>query len=255
MEGELTGVFRKPEEAAAALQQLRALGFEEGAVSSEERKGGLLEALLPNDDRSDETRLTVQAGDRVEQVRQILMRCGARQIEGDGLMTSTPRDGQTLPLAEEELQPRRSVVQVGEVVVRKVVITEMRTLEVPVRREEIVVERAVLNEPLAAPAGNRFAQQTTESDETETAALNADEEVIRIPILEEMVTVEKHPVVREEVRVLKRRIQDVVQVSETVRREEPVMERTTMPTDGGQAVPAEVLNESEDVRNQPRQYQ
>jgi stress response protein YsnF len=225
MDGSVTGVFRSPEQAAGAVRQLRSLGFEGDAVQIDEKKGGLLEALLPTDERSDETRVTVKAGDHGQQVRQILQRNGALNVEGDGVRPAASTDGPALPLAAEELLPRTTVVQVGEVIVRKVVVTELRTFEVPVRREEIVVERSVLNEPLAAPAGNRFAEPiTTESGETESTGLGADEEVIRIPILEEQVTVEKHPVVREEVRVLKRRVQEVVTLSEEIRREEPSME-------------------------------
>jgi len=253
--GTLTAIFRTPDQAARAVQQLRGLGLDGNAVQTEEKKGGLLEALLPDEERSDETRVTVSAGDQDSRVHGILQQNGALRIEGERSTPADATNGEALPLVSEELYPQTTVVQVGEVVVRKVVVTEMRTFEVPIRREEIVVERAVLYEPLAAPAGNRFEQQvTSESGETQTPALGADEEVIRIPILEEQVTVEKHPVVREEVRVLKRRVHDVVTVSEPVRREEPVMEQTFMTGDGG-SVPGHVLTQDEIADDQPRQYQ
>ena len=224
MEGQVTGVFRNSEQATAAVEQLRSIGIGADAVQIEEKKGGLLEALLPSEERSDETYVSVRAGDRIQQVRQLLRQNGASKIEDDGAARAGDGDGETLELATEELRPQITTMQVGEVIVRKVVVTEIRTLEVPIRREEIVIERSILNEPLAAPAGNRF-EQTTESGEVENAALGADEEVIRVPILEEQVIVEKHPIVREEVRIVKRRIREVVNITEQIRREEPVLDQ------------------------------
>ena len=48
---------------------------------------------------------------------------------------------QTLRLREEELEARRRTVEAGEVEIRKEVVTETRTVEVPVRREQLVIER------------------------------------------------------------------------------------------------------------------
>ena len=254
MNGTVTGVFRDSGQAARAVEQLRALGLDGDAIQTEEHKGGLLEALLPNEERSDETRVTVQAGDRLQQARQILTMNGG-QLEQQPVDASGTTESGTLPLAAEELATTTQVVQVGEVIVRKTVVTEMRTIEVPIRREEIIVERSVLNQPLAAPAGNRFEQPlTSESGEVQKTDLGADEEVIRIPVLEEQVTVEKYPVVREEVRILKRRVQDVVTVSEELRHEEPVMEQIAAPSDGATSVPAEVLSQTPSAES-PREYQ
>lgn len=255
MTANITGVFRDPQQAAQAVEALRSLGFGDGALQTEEKKGGLLEALLPSDERSDETHVSVAPGAHASQVRQILQQYGATRVEGDGAEPNPAETSDTLELAAEDLGAATVPVQVGEVIVRKVVVTETRTIEVPVRREEIVVERSILNEPLAAPAGNRFEQPaTTEYGEAETTSLGAAEEIIRIPILEEHVTVEKHPVVREEVRIIKRRVRDVVQVSEEVRHEEPVMESAAEASGGATAVPTEVLPET-DADDQPREYQ
>jgi uncharacterized protein (TIGR02271 family) len=85
--------------------------------------------------------------------------------------------------------------------VRKEVTTEHKNLEVPVTREEVVIERR--------PAAGR----ASSSD------IRAGEEV-RIPVKEEQVHVEKTPVVKEEVTVGKRTVQDTEKVSGTVRKEE-----------------------------------
>jgi uncharacterized protein (TIGR02271 family) len=123
-------------------------------------------------------------------------------------------------LREEELVPRRRTVQTGEVDVHKEVVSEQRTLEVPVAHDEIVVERR--------SADRRPADQPVR----ETG------EVIKIPVREEEVTLEKQPVVYEEVDIAKRPVQETQRVSETVRREElrvedkgdvEVKEETTKP--------------------------
>jgi stress response protein YsnF len=58
-----------------------------------------------------------------------------------------------------------------------------------------------------------------------SGSIDEDEE-IRIPVMEEEVRVEKTPVVREEVTLKKRQIQDTEHVSDTVRREEARIERS-----------------------------
>jgi len=104
---------------------------------------------------------------------------------------------------EEQLQARAVPQQVGEVGIRKEVVTETQTIDVPVRREEVVVER-------------RPVDATT----VDTGAFGAEGETIRVPVMEEQVEVSK--VVRpvEEVEVSKKVIADTRTVSDTVRHEE-----------------------------------
>jgi uncharacterized protein (TIGR02271 family) len=111
-------------------------------------------------------------------------------------------------LREEELRAEKERVKAGEVRLRKEVVTEERTLEVPVTREEVVVERR--------PAARG---QEARGD-------IGDNEEIRIPVMEEEVHVEKTPVVKEEVSLKKRQIQDTERVSDTVRREEARIEES-----------------------------
>lgn len=107
---------------------------------------------------------------------------------------------QTVQLREEEIHARKQPVQTGEVKVRKEVITEQRSIEVPVEREEVVIERR----PVSGPARG--------------GDLRAEE--IRIPVKEEQVRVEKDMVVKEEVKIGKRKVQDTEQVAATVRKEQ-----------------------------------
>jgi uncharacterized protein (TIGR02271 family) len=112
----------------------------------------------------------------------------------------------TIELREEILMPHKERVEAGEVRLRKEVTAEQQTLNVPVTREEVFVERhAVGNRPASGPIG-------TES------------EVIEVPVYEERATAEKQTFVREEVGLGKRAVQDTEQVSGTVRREEAHIE-------------------------------
>jgi len=98
-------------------------------------------------------------------------------------------------------------VETGEVKVHKEVHTEQRTVQVPVKREEIVIERHPVSGQHAA-----------------TGNIGRNEE-IRIPVREEQVHVDKQTVVREEVAVGKREVQDTEEVSGTVRKEDVRIEK------------------------------
>jgi len=108
--------------------------------------------------------------------------------------------GNTMQLREEELVAQKRMVESGRVEVEKDVVTERRSLEVPVTREEVVVERhAVERRPSDRPI-------------SETGA-------IEVPVREEQVSVEKRPVVYEEVEIGKRATQETRHVEGEVRRE------------------------------------
>ena len=189
--------------------------------------GGLLGALagmgVPEEDarffeegvRAGGILVTVKAGSRAGEARQILRGQGA-ELESAGRMagtatasaTSAGEGEQRVQLREEELRAEKERVQAGEVRLRKEVREEQRTIEVPVTREEVVIERH--------PVSGRPAA---------SGDLDQDEE-IRIPVMEEQVRVEKTPVVKEEITLGKRQVQETQQVSDTVRREEATVEGT-----------------------------
>jgi len=114
--------------------------------------------------------------------------------------------GQTVQLHEEELRTNKQQVQAGEVQIRKEVVTEQQSRDVPVMREEAVIERH--------PVERRRAE----------GEIGSGNETIRVPLREEQVTVEKVPVVTEEISVGKRQTQETQQVSGQVRREEARIE-------------------------------
>lgn len=114
-------------------------------------------------------------------------------------------------LHEEQLRVDKERVKTGEVNVRKNVVTENKTIEVPVTHEEIVIERRPVNEHVT---GDRD-------------AIKAQGETIRIPITEERVHVTKDQVVTEEVVIGKKEVQGKQVVSDEVRREELDVKDTT----------------------------
>ena len=192
--------------------------------------GGLLGALtgagIPEEEaryyqgefEAGRTLVTVTADGRYDEAVAILRRHGAYdQHTAASRAASTPataattagaaptagavEGGQTVQVKEEELEARKQPVETGEVKVRKEVHTEQKTMDVPVQREEVVVERH-------APTGSGATSDIREGEE------------IRVPVMEEQVAVEKKPVVKEEVTVGKRVVQDTERVGGEVRKED-----------------------------------
>jgi uncharacterized protein (TIGR02271 family) len=187
--------------------------------------GGLLGALvgmgIPEEDarhfehgfKQGGILVTVNAGARSAEARRSLLESGAdlgptaRTTAEATTGYAGTSDQKRLELREEQLEVETREKQAGEVRVRKEVVTEQRNIEVPVTREEVVIERH-------AGSGRKASDQT----------IGADEEV-RIPLMEEEVDVKKRAVVREEVSVGKRPVTETKNVSETVRREEARIDR------------------------------
>ena len=115
---------------------------------------------------------------------------------------------QRIRLLGETLRIHKDRVARGEVRLRKEVVSEQQNVQVPVTREELVIERT-----------------STEGREAAPGESIGSEREIRVPLSEERVRVEKKPVVQEEIAVGKRQVQDTRQVSDTLRREQMRVER------------------------------
>ena len=174
--------------------------------------------------------LAVMAGDRMQDATDILARYGGYSAANRGVtqttgyaagsgttqttdytttdvQDTTTEGEQAIKLREEQLRVQKQPVETGEARLRKDVVTEQKSVDVPVTREEVYVERRPgSGQPSDTPIG--------------------EGETYRVPVREEQVTVEKQPFVREEVSLGKRQVQDTKQVSDTVRREEARVERT-----------------------------
>jgi uncharacterized protein (TIGR02271 family) len=152
-------------------------------------------------------------GERLSEARQLLQRSGgdlrdtgfeassAAGTVGSVAGTTGIEGEQRIQLRGEMLRTYKERVKRGEVRIHKDVITENQSVQVPVTREELVLER------------------TPASGQRVTGEIGRDEE-IRVPLTEERVRVEKQPVVNEEIRVGKRQVQTNQEVSDKVRHEE-----------------------------------
>lgn len=124
---------------------------------------------------------------------------------------------ESLRLHEERLNVDKERVQSGEVNVGKHVVEEEQSIEVPVEREEVYIERRPVNDA-----------ETTDTDRglTDSDAYEEDGN-IHIPVTEERVDVSKKDVVSEEIVVGKQKVTDTERINETVRREEADIDETT----------------------------
>lgn len=123
-------------------------------------------------------------------------------VDGSG---ETSARGQTrVRRYEEELDVQKVEREAGEVVVSKTVVEDTKTIEVPVRREEIHIERRAVSD--RADTGDMSDAFTNER--------------ITVPVMAEEVEVRKVPRVVEEIDISKTPVESTQRVEETLRREE-----------------------------------
>lgn len=108
-----------------------------------------------------------------------------------------------VPVMEEELTATVRPQEAGAVRIEKDVVTEQRTLDVPVTEERVRVERRVVDRPVGAADADAF-----------------EDTVIEVPLRSETVDVQKQARVAEEVIVSKEAVERTESVSDTVRKEE-----------------------------------
>jgi uncharacterized protein (TIGR02271 family) len=123
---------------------------------------------------------------------------------GTSRQTDVGGDTERIQVHEEDLQARKVAREAGEVVVNKEVVEEVKTVDVPVMREEVRVER----------------RPVTDGDQTADASDAFTGDTIRVPVMEEDVEVRKVPRAVEEVEISKVRTQDTKHVQDTVRKEQ-----------------------------------
>jgi uncharacterized protein (TIGR02271 family) len=134
--------------------------------------------------------------------------------EDPSLMTTPKETGQAheasfhtdpeeavVPIVQEELHIEKQKVETGRVRVTKTVREREVMVTEPSMQEDIQIERVSVNRWLSEPASVRY-----------------DGDVIIIPVMEEVLVVEKRLRLKEELHVTKRRI--------TTQRNEPVRVRT-----------------------------
>jgi uncharacterized protein (TIGR02271 family) len=129
---------------------------------------------------------------------------------GDRMTASTQvadTDEIRIPVYEEELTATVREQEAGAVRIEKDVVAEERTLEVPVTEERVRVERRVVDRAATGADAGAF-----------------EETVIEVPLRTETVEVQKQARVAEEVVVSKEAVQRTERVTDTVRREEVIVD-------------------------------
>ena len=223
----VVGLFQSEMEAQQAMNDLQQSGFSNDQIRYSVHRGGTgirdqlmglglteQEASYYNQEfEAGRTVVFVNGPGQQQEAFDILRRnggydasTGVTQTSGTANQSTDTDPEQRMQLREEQLRVGKQAVQTGEVGLRKEMVSEQQTVDVPVTHEEVVIERrSGSGQPSDTPIG--------------------EEETYRVPVREEQVSVQKQPVVREEIALGKRQVQDTQQVSETVRREEARIER------------------------------
>lgn len=163
--------------------------------------------------------VSVQTRDRMQDATDILARNGGYGAGRSSAQTSDyttnatstdiPRtateDEQRLKLREEQLNVQKQSVETGEARLRKDVVSEQQSIDVPVTHEEVYIEtRPGSGQPSDTPIG--------------------ENETYRVPVREEQITASKQTVETGEVAIGKRQFQETQRVSDTVQHEEAHIE-------------------------------
>ncbi len=241
----VAGVFEQEAQARRALTALKQAGFgyDQVGVATQGQKGvdlknDLLALDVPREQanyyaqefKAGRTVVSVRPDGREQEAHNILHQYSGYDYEHQtvetqtasgytrnaaALSTQTATDDvqdkfhqpRSLRLREERLNVTKERVQAGEVGLHKEVVTEQKTINVPVTHEEVVIERHAVTD-----------------GRVDTTPIG-EGEIIRVPVNEEQVNVTKSTVVTGEVAIGKRAVQETQQVTDTVRREEARIER------------------------------
>ena len=182
---------------------------------------GVVDAVVHDPTASQPSQLVVRtvAGDRIDvpyslvgadsSAREVRL-AAARDVVlgGSGTTAVAGRalgavgDHIVVPVREEVLVPTTRPIELGEVLIHKRVETVPYETLVDVTRDDVVVERIALNQPVdAVPAPRQ------------------EGETLVIPVVEEVLVTEKRLMLREEIRVTRRQLTEQVPIRDTVRRE------------------------------------
>ena len=176
--------------------------------------------------------LTVPARDLVERDDATLFFSGsfageraAGSIRQASTEPGSAQESVVMPVVEEELQVDKRPVESGKVCVTKKVHEREEIVDKPLLQEEVEVERVPVNEVVDGPVPVRYEGET-----------------MVVPLLEEVLVVEKRLVLKEVLRITKRQSETHKPQRVTLRSEEVTVER--LESEGQQHM--------EDSNEQPR---
>lgn len=120
------------------------------------------------------------------------------------------RDNQTIPVVEEHLQVGKKVVETGSVRIIKKIQEEEALVEAPLIHDEVNVERIAVNQYIDTAPQVRY-----------------EGDVMIIPVIQEVVVIEKRLMLVEEIRVHKQQLKTNVSQTVTLRKEVINIEHTS----------------------------
>ena len=113
-----------------------------------------------------------------------------------------------IPVIEEERDVQKRVVETAKVRVTKVVHEQETLVDEPLFQDEIEVERVLIDRVVDGPLPVRY-----------------EDDTMIVPIMEEVLVIEKRLVLKEELHIHKRRVETHQPQQVTLRREEVRVER------------------------------
>lgn len=181
-------------------------------------RGSIDTAIYPLDGSRAEVLVQLESGGSVLVPLEAL----ARQDNGSYRLTLDPAEFERrlntagkpsepslmLPIIEESLDVETRPVETGRVRLQKVVHEREEVVDPPLWREEVVVERVPINRMIEGPVAER-----------------SEGDTLIIPVVEEILVVEKRLFLKEEVHLTKRRVETHQPQRVTLRREEVIAER------------------------------
>lgn len=161
--------------------------------------------------RGDDIQLKMTAGALGTPEEERRIEEGARpSVPSPEARVAAPVAGEArIPLVEEELEATKRQYKAGEVEIRKDVKTETAQVSIPLRHEEVHVERVA-----------------TPEREAQAGEVTFEKGTVSVPVYEEEAEIRKRPVVREEVRVSKEAYTEERRASEELRRETAEVEES-----------------------------
>jgi uncharacterized protein (TIGR02271 family) len=152
---------------------------------------------------------------------------GTRQDEAAFVEQAAEREAVVVPVVEEELEVGKRTVETGGVRVRKVVREREETVRVPLTREEVEVQRVAVNRVVDGDVAVRY-----------------EGDVMIVPVVEEVLVVEKRRMLREELHITRRRHVQTETQRISLRGEEATVERLEPGGDGLHTEDAALVEET-----------
>lgn len=122
-----------------------------------------------------------------------------------------------ISVVEEQLHVGKKVVETGTVRISKTIHTEESLVEAPLVHDEVSVERVPMNTYIETAPEVRY-----------------EGDLMIIPVVQEVVVIEKRLMLVEEIRVLKRQLETTVSQTVSLRKEEIEVTRTENPDQTGE---------------------